>query len=83
MENQIIQHSPRGLDFTVRRSLEFERECPDSPDGKPDIVARCAQCAATMAYRGLGKLRNGLRVHYFECVHSAAEVHSISFVIAE
>ena len=83
MENQVIQHTPRGLDFTVLRSLEFEKDCPECPDGEPEMVARCAQCGSTMVYRGLGKLRNEVRVHYFECVHSAAEVHSISFVIAE
>jgi hypothetical protein len=32
-------------------------------------------------YRGLGRLRNGKSVHYFECVHSPREVHSVSIVI--
>jgi hypothetical protein len=83
MDTQVIHHSPRSLDFTVLRNLEFENDCPNCPDGQPDIVARCAQCESAMVYRGLGTLRNGLRVHYFECVHSPGEVHSMSFVIAE
>jgi hypothetical protein len=82
MESNVIYHAPRGLGVTVLRSVEYEHDCPDCPDGQPDVQARCRQCASTMVYRGLGTLRNGIRVHYFECVHSPAEVHGMSFVIA-
>jgi hypothetical protein len=83
MENRTINHPPRRLDTTVLRNLEFEHECPECPDGKPDMMARCAECASTMVYRGLGMLKSGLHVHYFECVHSPREVHSVSLIVAE
>jgi hypothetical protein len=34
-------------------------------------------------YRGLGRLRSGARVHYFECVHSHREVYSVSISVTE
>jgi len=36
-----------------------------------------------MVYRGIGRLRSGTRVHYYECVHSYREVHSLSIVISD
>ena len=83
MEQQVIHHRVRTIDFTLLRSVESDSDCPHCPDGLPDVVARCTQCDSIMAYRGLGTLRNGQRVHFFECVHSPGEVHSKSFVIAE
>lgn len=83
MATQVIQHRPRPLDVTILRSLEFENDCPHCPDGRPDVVATCENCGSTMVFRGVGKLRSGLRVHYFECVHSPREVHSVSFLIAD
>lgn len=82
MEREIVQHPARALHATVLRGIELEHDCPDCPDGLPDVVATCTQCASTMAYRGVGLLRNGAHVHYFECVHSPREVHALSFVIA-
>ena len=83
MEAQVIQHPPRALHLTVLRTLEFESDCPDCPQDRPDVVAECADCGRTMAYRGIGTLRNRLRVHYFECVHGPSEVHGMSVVIAD
>ena len=83
MATQEIQHRPRSLDVTVLRSLEFESDCPHCPPDLPDTQARCPDCDCLMVYRGLGRLRNGTPVHYFECVHSPREVHSVSFVIAD
>ncbi|MBV9281184.1 MAG: hypothetical protein JOZ41_13970 [Chloroflexi bacterium] len=83
MEAQRIRHRPRHLDATLIRRLEIERECPSCPDGEADVVARCPDCDSTMLYRGIGRLRSGTRVHYFECVHSHREVHSLSIVIGD
>jgi len=83
MEAQIIRHPPRHFHFTLGRLLEIEPDCPDCPDGDPHILAKCPDCDCAMAYRGIGRLRSGTQVHYFECIHSHREVHSISIVIAD
>ncbi len=83
MESAIIRHPPRHFDFTLLRSQEMESECPEGPADQPHVAAKCPDCDASMVYRGIGKLRSGTRVHYFECVHSPREVHSVSLVIAD
>ena len=65
------------------RLLEIESECPDCPEGEPGLSSRCPDCDSVMVYRGIGRLGGGTRVHYYECVHSHREVHSLSIVIAE
>lgn len=83
MEPTIVRHPPRHMRHTLVRRLEIEQECVDCPDGQPDIVARCPDCDCVMLYRGMGRLRSGTQVHYFECVHSPREVHSLSIVITQ
>jgi hypothetical protein len=83
MESSLIRHQPRRFSYTQIRRLEIEPECVDCPDGQPHIAARCPDCDSVMAYRGHGHLHNGTPVHYFECVHSHREVHSVSIVISE
>lgn len=78
-----IRHRSRHLDHTLFRRLEIEREITHCPDGQPEIAARCPDCDCTMVYRGIGRLRSGTKVHYFECIHSHREVHSLSLVIAD
>jgi hypothetical protein len=80
---QVIRHPPRHFHFTLTRAYEIEHDCPHCPDGLPHAVARCPDCGCLMVYRGIGKLRNGTPVHYFECVHSPREVHSVSVVISD
>jgi hypothetical protein len=36
-----------------------------------------------MMYRGIGRRRDGQQVHFFECVHSHREVHSVSIIVTE
>lgn len=83
MESNVIRHTPRHFHFTLTRRIEIEPECPDCPDGLPSTVARCPECGCVMVYRGVGRLRSGTHVHYFECVHSPSEVHSVSITISE
>jgi hypothetical protein len=83
MENTIIYHRPRHFHFTVSRRIEHGADCPHCPPDLPDTVAHCPDCDCRMVYRGIGRLRNGTPVHYFECVHSPREVHSVSIVISE
>ena len=83
MNVNIIQHPPRHFRNTLTRRLEIERDCPECPDGIPGASAKCPDCGCTMVYRGLGRLRSGTSVHYFECVHSHREVHSVSIVITD
>jgi hypothetical protein len=80
MERQVIRHPARHMRHMVFRRLEIEGECVDCPDGLLG-PASCPDCEATMVYRGRGRLRNGVLVHHFECVHSPFEVHAISIVI--
>lgn len=81
MEAEIIRHTPRHFHFTLARRFEIERDCLDCPEDLPEAVARCPDCGCVMVYRGIGLLRNGRQVHYFECIHSPGEVHGISIVI--
>ena len=83
MEAQFIRHQPRHIDFTLSRFVEIEHECVDCPDGEPERGATCADCGSTMVYRGIGRLRGGTHVHYFECVHSPREVHGYSLIIGD
>ena len=83
MEKNAIRHRPRHLDHTLLRRLEIERTILDCPEDQPDMVAKCPDCDSTMLYRGIGRLRSGTRVYYYECVHSHREVHSLSIVIAD
>ncbi len=83
MDSNIIRHNPRQFHFTLSRKIEVESECPDCPPDQPDLITRCADCGSVMVYRGIGRLRSGTRVHYYECVHSAREIHSVSLVIGE
>jgi hypothetical protein len=80
---QVIRHPPRHFHFTLTRRFEIERDCPHCPDGLPDAASLCPDCGCLMCYRGRARLRNGTLVHYFECVHSPREVHSVSVVISE
>lgn len=82
MNQPYIRHRPRRLDHTHTRVFEYERDILDGP-GKDGIGARCPECECVMMYRGVGRLRNGTLVHYFECVHSVDEVHSVSITITE
>ena len=81
MVNHIIRHGPRTIDFLVMRGLEIERDCCDTPDGLPDVAARCPDCESVMMYRGVGRLRDGRLAHVFECIHSHREVHSLSILV--
>lgn len=81
MEAEIIRHPPRHFHFTVARRFEIEHDCPECPADLPGTVSRCPECGCVMVYRGIGRLRNGRHVHYFECVHSPREVHGVSIVI--
>ena len=83
MDATVIHHPPRHFKATLSRRLEIEPDCRECPDGEPGLVAKCPNCGFIMAYRGIGRLRSGRQVHYFECVHSHREVHSLSIVIAE
>jgi hypothetical protein len=83
MEPTVIHHPPRAFHSTLSRLLEIESECPDCPEGEPGLWSRCPDCDSVMVYRGIGRLGSGTRVHYYECVHSHREVHSLSIVIAE
>ena len=83
VEQRRIHHRPRHFDHTLCRRLEYEREIVLSPADMPDITVRCPDCDCIMMYRGVGRLRNGTRVHSFECVHSYREVHSLSIVCSE
>lgn len=83
MEARIIRHPPRHISFTVLRRWEIERDLPPCPDGLPDSATSCPECDSTMAYRGKGRLRSGMLVHHFECVHSPREVHAVSVVITD
>lgn len=83
MQQTRIHHQPRHLDSTLTRRLEIERTCSDCPDGEPHVATHCPDCDCVMMYRGIARLRSGTQVHYFECVHSHREVHSVSIVIAE
>jgi predicted amidophosphoribosyltransferase len=82
VELNVIHHKPRHIRYTLTRRIEFERDCPECPDDMPDLVTMCPDCGAKMAYRGIGRLRSGTRVRYFECVHSHREVHSVSIVVS-
>lgn len=83
VEQRVIRHRPRRLDCTHVRVFEFERDILAGPVDEPHIVSRCPDCACIMMYRGIARLRNGSLVHYFECVHSPKEVHSVSILIEE
>jgi hypothetical protein len=83
MDQNAIRHPPRHFSFTLCRRLEIERDIADSPADQPDITATCPDCGATMAYRGVGRLRSGTMVHYFECIHSHREVHTLSIVVSK
>ena len=80
-------HLEPGMDVRVTvlkdGRLEIEPDCMDCPDGQPHIAARCPDCDCAMVYRGHGHLGNGTPVHYFECVHSYREVHSVSIVVTD
>ena len=83
MEVQRIQHRPRHLRYALARRLEIEESISHCPQNQPHICATCPDCDCTMAYRGIARLRSGTKVHYFECVHSYREVHTLSIVISE
>jgi hypothetical protein len=83
MEHTVIHHAPRAFHSTLARMLEIESECPECPEDDPSLHSRCPDCDSLMVYRGIGRLGSGTRVHYYECVHSHREVHSLSIVIAE
>lgn len=83
MEERVIRHQPRRIEFMVTRGVEVERDICDCPPDRPDSGVRCPDCGCVMMYRGLGHLRSGTLVHTFECVHSHREVHSLSIVISE
>jgi hypothetical protein len=83
METSYIYHRPRRLDTCHTKILEYEREIMVGPVDDPGITARCPDCDCVMMYRGIGRLRSGKLVHYFECVHPPREVHSVSILIAE
>jgi hypothetical protein len=82
MEQGFIHHRPRRLDHAHARRFEFEMEILDGP-GKDGVTARCPDCDCVMMYRGVARLRNGALVHYFECVHSHREVHTVSIAIRD
>ncbi|MGH2444369.1 MAG: hypothetical protein ACRDFX_14540 [Chloroflexota bacterium] len=81
MEAYVVRHRPRHIRFTIARRFEFERECRHCPPGLDGITARCPDCEALMMYRGLARLRNGVIVHHFECIHSPFEVHGVSIAV--
>jgi hypothetical protein len=83
MENTTIRHRPRHLNYTLLRRLEIEPDITHTPLDQPAMAAKCPDCDCTMMYRGVGRLRSGRLVHYFECVHSHREVFSVSIVIPE
>jgi hypothetical protein len=83
MERPPIHHRPCHFDHTLVKRLEIEREIAHGPEKFPHVVARCPDCDASMAYRGIGRLRSGPLVYHFECVHSHREVHSVSIIIGE
>lgn len=83
MEQRVIRHRARHFDHTLLKRVEMGLDCLDCPDGSPHITAICPDCDCAMMYRGVGRLHSGTLVHYFECIHSHREVHSVSFVIAE
>lgn len=83
MEQRHIRHRPRHFNHTLCRRLEIERDIAVCPDGEPHITATCPDCGFTMAYRGVGRLRSGSLVHYFECIHSYREVHTLSIVMTD
>lgn len=81
MDDNHIRHRPRHLSYTVTRTIEWEPEIAVSPADQPGVTAVCSDCGCVMVYRGLGRLHSGKLVHYFECVHSHREVHSLSIVV--
>ncbi|HLJ66921.1 MAG TPA: hypothetical protein VKX16_06140 [Chloroflexota bacterium] len=83
MEASVVYHRPRHIQFTLARTLEIEPDCPECPKDDPGTVATCPDCGSKMAYQGRARLRSGVLVHHFECVHSHREVHSLSIVISE
>lgn len=83
MEARFIHHPPRHFDGTLCRRLEIEREIAHCPESRPEVSAKCPDCDCVMMYRGIGRLRSGTMVHFFECVHSYREVHSLSIVIGD
>lgn len=78
-----IHHRPRHIQFTISRRLEIEAECLHRPPDQSADEARCPDCDCVMVYRGIGRLRSGSLVHYYECVHSPREVHSVSIAIPD
>lgn len=83
MEERVIHHAPRKIEFLVTRGLEIERDICDCPPNQDRSAVRCPECGCVMMYRGLGRLGTGSLVHAFECVHSHREVHSLSIVVSE
>jgi hypothetical protein len=83
MESNAIHHAPRHLNHTLFRRLEIERDIMVCPEDEPGMLAKCPNCDCVMVYRGIGRLRSGTKVHYFECIHSPREVYSVSLVIAD
>ena len=83
MEQDIIRHRARPFRYTLTRLVEVGPDIRHCPDGMDGITATCPDCGFTMAYRGIGRLRNGNLVHHFECVHSHREVISVSIAIPE
>lgn len=82
MDADVIRHSPRHINHTILRRVEIERDILNTHDGVSAGID-CPDCGCVMVYRGIGRLRNGSRVHYYECIHSHREVHSLSVVITE
>ena len=83
MEENMLHHRPRHLDYTISHHLEIESDISHCPEGMPSTVATCPDCGSAMMYRGVGRLRKGTAVHHFECVHSHREVYSVSIHVAE
>ncbi len=83
MESTIIRHGPRGIHYSHIRRFEDEAEPLDGPVGVQFEASKCPECDCVMLYRGIALLRDGTKVHYFECVHSPREVHSISIRISD
>jgi hypothetical protein len=83
MEARYIHHRPRHFNYTLCRTWELDGDIMSAPMDLPSITVKCPDCDCSMMYRGIARRRNGTLVHYFECIHSHREVHSVSVVITD
>jgi hypothetical protein len=83
MEDNLVRHRPRHFNYTICRRIEIERDIAHAPFDQPHITATCPDCECVMMYRGIGRRRDGQQVHFFECVHSHREVHSVSIIVTD